>query len=223
MLVCFGTLWTLWTERNNKVFTNKTLTVDAVLNLIWVRLGRLAHAKWPGRFRSPIDFSINPLSSVRKDPMLIGQKGPAIESEEGMFSCKVDGALCRHSRVGGIGGVWRDYLGNSVGAFSKHVNIGSAIGCELEAIYFALLVIKGWGKKYVKKILVESDSCMAVKMVQNECDAIEGCCEVLHIINILKGGFNEFQIRYIDRWDNEEADDLAKSGISRPSPWLLLT
>lgn len=80
---------------------------------------------------------------------------------------------------------------------------------------------KRLGKRYVKKVKIESDSELAVKMVQNECEILPECSEVMERINFLRNIFVEVEVCHIDRWDNTKADSLAKSGISRPSLLLL--
>lgn len=110
MLIGFGTIWTLWSERNNKIFSNKMLKEEDVLNLLWVRIGRWAHAKWPGKFKSPLDFLMNPLGSLSNVVPGHGSGRVFPIGADGKFSCRVDGAMCLESRAAGIGGcVERSY------------------------------------------------------------------------------------------------------------------
>lgn len=117
-----------------------------------------------------------------------------------------DGALPKSSRVAGIEGLFRNGQGKLLDVFSKKVQCNWAISSEIEAIYFALLVLRNNKKFNPKLVIINFDSKEAVDIL-NQVRQKFWCIEdVVGRIGMLSGMFEKFEYRYIERSINWEAD-----------------
>ncbi|KAL4308510.1 hypothetical protein GQ457_01G028730 [Hibiscus cannabinus] len=72
-----------------------------------------------------------------------------------------------HMRGAGIDGILRDYNGDILSRFSKFIGCLDPTGAELAAIMEAIKVFKSsrWVKLY--KLIIESDSLLSVRWIEN--------------------------------------------------------
>lgn len=93
----YAFLWKVWLERNNRIFKNRSRTVEEIVEVIpkvvseWVRQMHLKEFLWM---------------------ILIGLPPPV-----GILKINFDGSFHNSSWRGGIGGVIRDHSGNLVRNF----------------------------------------------------------------------------------------------------------
>lgn len=102
--------------------------------------------------------------------------------------------------------------------FSKPLTCRSALHAELEAVFFALIVIRSNRGLDVKCVQVESDSMEAIKVIRKEWECPWHCTELVESIELLSTCFEDIKFRHKCRKLNMEADILAKNAISRISP-----
>ncbi|KAE8721931.1 pentatricopeptide repeat-containing protein [Hibiscus syriacus] len=131
---------------------------------------------------------------------------------EGFIKLNVDAAVTADSRKSGVGGILRVHDGSMVGSFQEAAGPGPPVLLELKAIMKGLSFFDSFQQRFKERLIVESDSKLAVDWVKN----IDRCPYVyLDIVTAIVGkvsGLNS-SIRWVARSANVEADSLAKAGI----------
>ncbi|KAF7827992.1 LINE-type retrotransposon LIb DNA [Senna tora] len=123
-----------------------------------------------------------------------------------------DGALCRLTKMAGCGGIFRDAQGRWILGFIANIGISSVIGAELWGIYHGLNT--AWEKGY-KKIIIESDSKMAVQRISScRKDNVNEHPITGQIRELIRKDW-EVQLKTIPRSANGCADTLAKASLSQ--------
>lgn len=203
------------------VFNGKAWVESEIVDVIWLRLGRWAFAKWPNRFSSSIDFLVNPVQFLLKihQDTRFEAEGSSPEVNEHCF--EVDGAICRFNMKAGIGGYLKDHAGKILSAFSCPVHHSSKLDVELEAIYFVLLVVRGNKNRNIQILRICSDSKEAIQALNNDNITLLNCSDVVNRIRILQRGLVRVRFQYLRRDLNSRADWLAKNGISRKRSWVI--
>ncbi|KAK0586151.1 hypothetical protein LWI29_001876 [Acer saccharum] len=123
----------------------------------------------------------------------------------------VDGSLNPESGMISAGGIVRNHLKNWIGGFALNRGTGSILEAELWGIFEGLQFL--W-KAGFKKVVVESDSQIAVGLLTNSTHA---CHPLFSIIQSCKGLMSNKWcciIRHVYREGNRVADGIAKLGHS---------
>ncbi|KAE8663292.1 RING-H2 finger protein ATL79-like [Hibiscus syriacus] len=180
-------LWTIWKSRNEVIFKKEKLDV--------VRLFFIACFRILSWFAASFDMHI-PFDSL----------------VDGFLKINVDGAMVKGWNKGGIGGLIRDSSGVMIHWFSEKVRGGLLILAKLLAIKRGLSMLNDSCLDLNQRIILESDSSVAVKWIKNpELSNPMFQSLVKEIVSFKEG--KDILLRLILRATNWEADRLAKDGI----------
>ncbi|KAK8551471.1 hypothetical protein V6N12_040109 [Hibiscus sabdariffa] len=130
----------------------------------------------------------------------------------GFLKLNVDGAVSKNGLGCGVGGILRNNNGECLLSFSEQIGQGPPILAELQAMKIGLLIFLKSRWCYNHRLILESDSKIAVEWVLNVtlCSSLFACVvhEIADLIHM-----NCIVVRHIARGGNVEADTLAKRGI----------
>lgn len=110
-----------------------------------------------------------------------------------------------------VGGVFRNHWGVFLWGFASHIGSGSITEAELLAILVGakLAVLKGFSR-----IIVESDSLVAVKLINKGCSLLHPAYNLVKDIVDALSLLEEFSVVHTLREGNQPADCFAKFGLS---------
>ncbi|KAF7832197.1 reverse transcriptase [Senna tora] len=187
----FG-LWELWLHRNRAIFEGKLSAP--------VSSGRIT-------FTKSVEFS-----HLAKDyhPILSRDTNWVkwVPPTEGWWKLNTDGSCLGNPGSMAAAGIIRDYNGNWVSGFSKHLGFGNSFKAEVWAIALGIKLAKDL---QCGKLIVKSDSLTAINLIS------DGNLSLSHAMGALiqfcrstLRAFSEFQICHTLREGNMFADVLAK-------------
>ncbi|MCI17164.1 ribonuclease H protein, partial [Trifolium medium] len=101
----------------------------------------------------------------------------------GWIKCNTDGALIPQNQQAGCGGVFRDESGTWLSGFSRKIGSCSALMTELWGILSALQAAT---EKGYRKVCFESDSAVAIDLIEKGCPQNHPCASIVSRINRLK-------------------------------------
>ncbi|KAL4273826.1 hypothetical protein GQ457_13G020550 [Hibiscus cannabinus] len=180
----------LWKRRNDFVFTDVCLPLEAVYNL---------SLAWAKHFTGTTDIVWVPASSLVS---LLQWTPPAT----GWVSLNADASLSLTSGIGTVGGVFRNSAGNWICGYHKCVGFVSILQAELWSVLVGLQVARSFG---FDRLIVQSDSSQAIKLLTDPLQqghrlplvcAIESLCQAS----------SQVDFRWIPRELNMVADCLSK-------------
>ncbi|KAL4340570.1 hypothetical protein GQ457_08G000230 [Hibiscus cannabinus] len=185
-----STLWQIWKNRNAWVFNGTMSNVaDTVIrSLTWARY----YAECT--FKAPSSHSPIRKSTHWQRP------------ERGWVSLCTDGAVSATSGIGSVSGVFRKDDGSWFYGFNKSIGIMQPLQAELWGLFIGIQIAWDIG---LKKLLIQSDSKEAIKLL-NAKDAASNNCALVRSIARLRNLRWETSIQWIPRTGNEPADMLAK-------------
>ncbi|XP_020221075.1 uncharacterized protein LOC109803811 [Cajanus cajan] len=126
--------------------------------------------------------------------------------------CDIDGLVTRNGEAY-CGGILRDELGRFVMAFTTKVGRGSVLQAKLYRIWHGLRITKEQFK--TSRIMVESDSMIAVNLINDGCMRSHHCFETFReVIKELVAHNQLISCSYISREANKVVDALAKSRVA---------
>ncbi|KAL4331840.1 hypothetical protein GQ457_07G045030 [Hibiscus cannabinus] len=189
-LLFASTLWQIWKNRNAWVFNGTMSNVaDTVIrSLTWARY----YAECT--FKAPSSHSPIRKSTHWQRP------------ERGWVSLCTDGAVSATSGIGSVSGVFRKDDGSWFYGFNKSIGIMQPLQAELCGLFIGIQIAWDIG---LKKLLIQSDSKEAIKLL-NAKDAASNNCALVRSIARLRNLRWETSIQWIPRTGNEPADMLAK-------------
>ncbi|KAF7814421.1 ribonuclease H [Senna tora] len=157
------------------------------------------------------------LKTPRADP--IQQKNHWVKPCIDWIKVNCDGAVCNLSKKASCGGLLRDSYGNWISGYMANLGTTNVLTAELWGIYYGIKT--AWAQGY-RKVVVESDSTMAVKQIigSSACDI-----SVHPVTYSIRKWLNKcwvVQVNYISRSGNMCADLLAKKGLAIQKGLLLL-
>ncbi|KAJ1402685.1 Ribonuclease H domain [Sesbania bispinosa] len=158
------TLWCIWHHRNRVVFSQITFNPSSVVHHARKVLGEIFVLNGPHLHIAP-----------RYHQVMVGWSPP----HAGWFKFNVDGSLWNGGGAATYGGVLRDSSGTWIFGFSRHIGTTTALRAELWGIRSALEI--AW-EKGVKHILLESDSRIAVHMVNQGVSQPHPCAPLVAVI-----------------------------------------
>ena len=136
-LVLYATFWKIWLERNNRVFQNKSHSVeDVVDSIVW------SVSEW---VRKRKEFNSVDLFDLNRSWAAICKGGGRLKSKQkvswmsppmGILKLNFDESFVKSLDKGGIGGVIRDWSSKIVRSFSGPVESSDTNEAEV----FALLI-----------------------------------------------------------------------------------
>nr|KYP30980.1 Retrovirus-related Pol polyprotein LINE-1 [Cajanus cajan] len=122
-----------------------------------------------------------------------------------------DGAVDGNAHAA-CGGVLRDCLGKFIFGFAGKIGTCSVLQAELWAIFHGLRIIKEMNLK--GNFLIESDSEIAVKLLNEGCSREHPCYSLVNHIVRVAGEIQNLECSHILREANQVADRFAKHGFS---------
>ncbi|KAE8727131.1 TUDOR-SN protein 1 isoform 2 [Hibiscus syriacus] len=208
-------LWTMWKGRNAIVFEGGKVDQIDLFFLARCRLAAwfLAYYKAVSIPKDSLicDPSLGDCCSLLSSPIIktVSWSKPP----EGFIKLNVDAAVTADWRKSGVGGILRDHDGSVVGSFQEAAGPGPPVLLELKAIVKGLSFFDSLQQRFKERLIVESDSKLAVDWVKN----INRCPYVYldivtaiggKIVNAPRGGVlspnDKFEVFYIDYGNQEE-------------------
>ncbi|KAJ1401402.1 Ribonuclease H domain [Sesbania bispinosa] len=199
-------IWLIWLDINECVFSQKNPSADRVLQkLNFYTASHLQSA-------SSLDWISNSRSYAH---VLVGWDFPP----QCWVKCNVDVSMQEDGSLVGCGECFRDSSGRWLSGFIRRLGRSFISGAELWAIYIAIVVAKDAN---IPKLIIESDSQLAVSLITNGCNNYHPCRHIVHLIRSLIAGNDSIIISYVFREANRSADALAKLALHHPMGLYLL-
>ncbi|KAM5549769.1 hypothetical protein ABKV19_000934 [Rosa sericea] len=129
----------------------------------------------------------------------------------GFLKLNVDGTRSNQSGFIGAGGVIRDHNGDWLSGFSINLGVGQIINAEARGMLSGLKLASDLN---IRKLEVESDSAIFVKLLIDGCPISHPLGNIINSCRHLINGFEDVRIRHIFRECNYTADALAKGSLS---------
>ncbi|XP_019106119.1 uncharacterized protein LOC109135461 [Beta vulgaris subsp. vulgaris] len=164
----FIILWSVWKERNLRIFNNKSSSLKDIKDMILLRLGWWISG-WSDKFPySPIEVQRNPSCLLWDETSgSLKSRVVAVESWQprGVSSVKwnVDASFNPLAPCSAIGGVLRNHHGNFMCVFSSPIPSMEINSAEILAIDRAISISLACDIIKDAKIILESDSANAVE------------------------------------------------------------
>ncbi|KAF7824249.1 ribonuclease H [Senna tora] len=145
--------WYIWKQRNDWVFNNRHNLANSLIPIIYIHMRNFTAA----------NNSICCDSNFQKHLEFISWKPP----EQDWMKINVDGSHRKDDNSICCGGVVRDNIGRWITGFTKRLGHGSEFQAEIWAI---LLGLRFAHDKGFPKVIIETDSIMALNFVQSNTD-----------------------------------------------------
>lgn len=225
--VFFIILWTLWKERNQRIFTNQSSSIKIMKEMVLLRLGWWISG-WKENFPyNPMDIMRNPACLQWSSNLEISKanhigKNDVIWCPPASHTIKwnVDASVHTFKSRSAIGGVLRNHSGNFMCLFSSPIPFMEINSAEILAIFRAVKITSSNKDLKGVKLIIESDSKNAVLWCNSDCGGPWNLNFQLSFIrNARKGGL-ELMIVHRSRSANVVADSMAKQGLHRKSEFI---
>ncbi|XP_048494429.1 uncharacterized protein LOC125494726 [Beta vulgaris subsp. vulgaris] len=220
-------IWTIWKERNARVFKNISCSLAQLQDLILTRLMWWMKG-WGGEFpysmddvlRHPKCLSWQPSSLALGPKKLNPDHGVWFPPMSGSLKWNVDASVSAGGVKSAIGGVLRNCQGNFVCIFSCPIPPIEINSAEVLAIFRAIQICKTFDHLAHHPMTVESDSRNAVEWCN---DLNRGPWNLNFQLNSIRNArslWPELCIVHRKRDSNMVADALAKQGLTRDDEFL---
>ncbi|KAF7844979.1 putative ribonuclease H protein At1g65750 family [Senna tora] len=186
--------WYIWCMRNGEIFDSSHIgSADPVLAILKLSSDSTR------AFDRIVPGSVRHSSHVQR---FICWEKPS----NGWVKFNVDAAHRESLNLTACGGIARDSDGRFLIGFMRNLGDGSVLNAELWSIFCALEV--AWHSGF-KKVLVESDSLIAVRLINDSISLVHPCSPILARIHYWISCDWEVQVVHIHREGNRVADSLA--------------
>lgn len=220
-------IWSIWKERNSRVFNNISCSVTQLQDLILVRLNWWLKG-WDTNFpysldevvRNPPCLNWSGFRNVVSFPKVPKQSSLWISPPNGWVKWNVDASFCQSLSTAAIGGVLRNCDGHFMCLFSKPVPPIEINSAEILAIYRAIQISMSFKKILNLPMVIESDSSNAVKWCNDSVGGPWNLKFQLNFIRNAKAKWLNLSIIHKGRESNVVADTLAKQGLTRDAEFL---
>ena len=220
-------IWTIWKERNARIFRNVSCSISQLQELVLVRL-----LWWMKGWGISFPYSIEEV--LRHPVCLSWHSSPALAVAKlgnppqqlwsppspGFIKWNVDASVNAGRSKSAIGGVLRNCQGLFMCLFSSPIPPMEINSAEILAIYRAVQITMTFEHLWKQNIIIESDSSNAVKW----CNDREGGPWNLNFqLNYIRNAWTErmtLSIVHKGRSSNVVADALAKQGLVRSDEFL---
>ncbi|CAL1358846.1 unnamed protein product [Linum trigynum] len=199
-------LWTIWKNRNEGAFSggNKLLSPPSLRHAIHLKV-HIWHSAW----MAPSPLLLRGSFKSNRVVTDIGWVAPP----RGWCKLNVDGASQGNPGKAAAGGVFRDDQRRWLGGFCYSIGDCSAACAELWAIKQGLEM--AW-RRDLRLLIVESDSRLAIDLIQHRVDHVHPLASLLRSIRRLVAQDWLVNIVHTYREGNRVADWLSKHGLVYP-------
>ena len=218
--------WSLWKERNGRIFNNISLPMEKVCDMILIRLGW-----WIKGWGDPFPYSCDDI--VRNPACLrIGLARSSSQQPKDRLSSwsppppsyykwNVDASMNNVIPNSAIGGVLRNENGAFLCIFSAPTPPMEINNAEVFAIHRAIqITLRNTSRINAEKFIIESDSLNAVKWCNTPNSGPWNLNFQLNFIRNAMRSSPSFSIVHHVRESNHVADALAKQGLRRQDEFL---
>ncbi|XP_056694952.1 uncharacterized protein [Spinacia oleracea] len=223
----FIIIWTIWKERNNRIFQNSSMSLPQLQDLVLLRL-----SWWIKGWEDPFPYS--PVDVVRSPACLqwttprsreaTATNPPPLPSwcppPTMVLKWNVDASFNPILQKSAIGGVLQDSLGHFKCMFSSPIPLMEINAAEVFAIHRAIKISLSCFQIQDHSLIIESDSANAVKWCTNKKGGPWNLNFVLNFIRNASGNDSHISITHRGRASNNVADALAKQGLCRDDDFL---
>lgn len=220
-------VWSLWKERNSRIFCGKASSSSQLQDLILTRLNW-----WIKGWNSPFPYSANEIirnprclqwcaeiTPSRKPSTVISSRDWS-PPEVGYLKWNVDASLISSLSRSAIGGVLRDSNGVFKCVFSSPIPFIEINSAEILAIFRASQIAMTMESFKNHKLIIESDSSNAVMWCNAEHGGPWNLNYQLNFIRNVRRSWLNMEIIHKGRSSNIVADTLAKQGLTRADEFL---
>lgn len=227
LAVFYIIIWSLWKERNGRIFNNIQFTVEKTCYMILTRLGW-----WIKGWRDPFPYSCE---DIIRNPACLRNCITKISSREAtikpnsswsppppnLLKWNVDASLNNRDMNSAIGGVLRNEKGDFLCLFSAPAPLMEINNAEVLAIFRAIQITSSSETRLpCQDFIIESDSLNAVTWCNSPNSGPWNLNFQLNYIRNAMKGSPSFTIIHHVRDANHVADALAKQGLRRRDEFL---
>lgn len=225
--IFFIMVWTIWKERNLRIFGSSSSSLKNLKELILLRLGWWI-SSWPDDFPySPTDISRNPecllwngreknALSHASNQIPISWCPPDIDC----IKWNVDASVNPLDSRSAIGGVLRNFKGIFLCLFSSPIPSMEINSAEILAIHRVIKITLSSNIYKSSKIILEFDSSNAVLWSNSDAGGPWNLSFHLNFIRNARSKNLNIKIIHRGRNANFVADSLAKQGLHRQSEFI---
>jgi ribonuclease HI len=195
------TIDTLWCARNNYIFNNIIPSTITSLRRIYAMTANIKEAWSSLNLRIPKaskNSSVMPVTCWNPPPV-------------GSAKINTDGAVKNMGMSAACGGLARDASGKFMWGFSTNLGACFVVQAELWGILHSLEIAI---TREMLHIIIETDSLLAVKLINQGCSNSHTCFTLISKITNLLSKLPMANIQHIGREANAAADLLAKNGFN---------
>lgn len=206
-------LWSVWEERNNRIFKGRCRSKEEVVEGITTKV--IHWLKSCDLFK---DFSVEDIyrswgivaSTTTSKAMIQEVWSPPAQQR---VKLNFDGSSIGNPGPSGIGGVFRDNEGKIMALFSGPIGVGDSLRAEILALHQGVKLAKQLG---LQQIEIEGDSKLVIGWMQS---GQLGIWQYRQLIREILSITREVGVwfKWVRRSANGFADTLAKQGIARES------
>lgn len=220
-------IWSIWKERNDRIFNSKSSPIDQIIELSLLRLSWWIKGWDVGFPHSSDEILRNPSCLLwSQSNGLLGNKLPQnpnvdwVSPPLGTLKWNVDASLNSSLSLSAIGGVLRDHNGCFKCLFSSPIPCIEINSAEILAIYRACKITMSMDVLKSQKLIIESDSANAVRWCNEEQGGPWSLNFQLNYIRNARRDWLQISIIHKGRGSNMVADALAKQGLTRSDEFL---
>lgn len=224
--VFFIIIWSIWKERNARIFQQVVCSIEKTCEMILLRLGW-----WIKGWGEPFPYSSDEIArnphclrnflnlqkkSKAGSPALIAWIPPPCNHLKWNVDASFDPSLGRAA----VGGVLRDDSGQFICLFSSPIPCMEINSAEVFAILRSIKISMSCERLKNRMIIIESDSKNAVQWCSKESGGPWNLGFPLNFIRNAQQSWLNISIIHKGRESNMVADTLAKQGLNRLDEFL---
>lgn len=219
-------IWSIWKERNSRIFHNISCSLTQVQDLILTRL-----SWWIKGWGTPFPYSCdeiirNPHSLSWAEPRAstIITAAPCEKNwappPSNSYKWNVDASVSSTQAMSAIGGVLRNNHGHFLCLFSSPIPPIEINSAEVLAIFRATQISMSYDHLRNSTLIIESDSFNAIEWCNAELGGPWNLNFQLNFIRNARRQWLNISIIHKGRSSNVVADSLAKQGLVRDAEFL---
>ncbi|XP_010675532.2 uncharacterized protein LOC104891523 [Beta vulgaris subsp. vulgaris] len=223
----FIIVWTVWKERNFRIFQASSSTVKELRDLVLLRMGWWISGWEEGFPYSPTDIQRNlwclewdGVSRAADSAIIKPSYIPWSPPIKNVLKWNVDASVVISSSCAAIGGVLRNHEGKFVCLFSSPIPYMEINCAEILAIHRAISISSHSSLTKSASLLLESDSSNAVIWCNNDNGGPWNMKYYLNFIRSCRKKMLSIEITHKGRSSNFVADSLAKQGLRRQDEFI---